>query len=120
MNLTPFEQVLDADTSLVATDAFGPGIDVVLRAKDGTEHPVRAFFEQPWSDSAPGPAQARVISSIPMLHIQLSVIQHALGRPLNLHDRFIVRGVTYRPQSPVQDGYGLVPIKLQEIKDARP
>lgn len=117
MSLTPFEQTLDADTALVAADAHGPGIDVLIRAEDGTDHPVRAFFEQPGSDAAPGPAQAKVISSVPLLHIQLSAIQHALGRPLSQRDRFIVRGRTYRPQAPVQDGHGLVPVKLMEVKD---
>ena len=120
MPLTPFEQTLDADTSLVAAEAHGPGTDVIILSEDGAEHPVRAFFEQPGADTAPGPAQAKVISGIPMLHIQVSVIHHALGRPLSQRDRFLVRGRTYRPQSPVPDGYGLVPIKLREVKDARP
>lgn len=119
MSLTPFEQTLDADTALVAANAYGPGTDVIIQAEDGTEHPVRAFFEQPGSDSAPGVSQAQVISSVPLLHIQVSVIRHALGRPLSQRDRFLIRGRIFRPQAPVADGCGLVPIKLQEMKDAR-
>lgn len=118
MSLTPFEQALDADTALVTADAHGPGMDVIILAEDGSQHPVRAIFEQPGTDDAPGQAQAKVISSAPVLHIQVTAVQHALNRPLSQRDRFIIRGSTYRPMSPVSDGYGLVSVKLQEVKDA--
>lgn len=112
---TNFDLTLDADTALVAADAYGPGLDVTIVADDGTTRPVRAIFEQPGADTAPGISQAKVISSIPMLHIQVTAVQHALGRPLSQRDRIIVRGTTYRAQAPVPDGYGLISVKLQEV-----
>ena len=118
--LTPFEQALDADTALVAADPFGPGSDVLLRTEDGVEHPMRGLFEQVGADTAPGSALAKVITGVPMLHIQASAIHKVLGRPLVNTDRFIIRGQVYRPQAPVQDGFGMVPIKLQEIRDVKP
>lgn len=117
-NLTPFEQQLDEDTALVVGDAYGPGLTVtVVDAVSGIEHPLRALFEAPGLDVTSQGSQAPVVSTAPTLHIQSTVVQHALGRPLSRRDRIILRGQSYRIQAPHTDGYGFVAIKLMEVGD---
>ena len=111
---SPFERNLDADTDLIMQEDLGPALDAVLLDRDGGEHPVRAMFEATGVDVTPGSAHAPVVSTAPTLHIQASVVTHAIGRPLSTRDRFLVRGKTYRVQAPHDDGYGLIACKLLE------
>ena len=127
-NLTPFEQALERDTDMVAQDPHGPGIPVTLVAPDGEEHasvtiggvdlPLRGFFDQAGQDVAPGTSHAPVMSTAPLLHIQVSLVQAALGRPLSRRDGFIVRGKSYRVEQPLPDGQGMIACKLLENGDA--
>ena len=126
--LTPFEQTLNADTTLVVEEGYGPGLPVTLVVPDGTEHasavidgvehPMRGMFEQQGMDVTPGASHAPVMSTAPMLHIQVSLVQAALGRPLSRRDTVIVRGTAYRPENPLPDGFGMVACKLLEKGDA--
>ena len=126
--LTPFEQALNADTTLVVQDGHGPGLPVILVAPDGGQHesavvdgvdqPLRGFFEQTGTDVMPGTSHATVMSTAPMLHIQVSLVQSALGRPLSRRDGFIVRGKAYRVEQPLPDGFGMIACKLLEKNDA--
>lgn len=85
---------------------------------DGIEYPLRGFFDQASQDVAPGAARAPVMSTAPMLHIQVSLITTALGRPLSRRDGFIVRGTKYRVERPLPDGCGLIACKLLEDDNA--
>lgn len=127
MELTPFEQTLHNDTTQVVEEPYGPGLPVVLVAEDGTEHesavvdgvtrPMCALFDATGLDVSGGigaSSQAAVVSSAPMLHIQLSLVQSALGRPLTTRDAFRVRGTLYRVQRPHPDGFGFIACKLLE------
>ena len=111
---TPFEQALDADTALVAAAAFGPSRGVILLTPDGGEYPMNGFFDQAGQDVTPGSAHAPVMSTAPMLHVQVSAVQAALGRPLSRRDSFVVRGIKYRVQQPLPDGFGMIACKLLE------
>ena len=121
---TPFEQSLNADTDLVVQDSHGPGLPVILVTPDGAQHdhavvngveqPLRGFFEQTGQDVTPGASHAPVMSTAPMLHIQVSLVTAALGRPLSRRDGFIVRGKAYRVEHPLPDGFGMVACKLLE------
>jgi hypothetical protein len=114
---TPFESNLDADMGRILGDAWGPGIDIAIVAHEGDVVPVRAMFAAPGTTVTPGQAHAPVVSTAPMLHIQESVLQHALGRRLSTRDRFVVRGETYTPQNPQGNGYGFVSVKLLRTGD---
>jgi len=115
---TPFERLLDADTDLVAAASHGPALPVTLIAADGGgEHALRGFFDRAGQDVTPGTSHAPVLSSAPMLHIQVSQVQAALGRPLSRRDGFIVRGKKYRVEQPLPDGYGMIACKLLEDQE---
>ena len=111
--LTPFEQTLNNDTALVVEQGYGPGLPVVLVDQDGNEHPMRALFEAAGNDVQPG-SHAPVVSTAPMLHVQVSLVQAALGRPLSTRDTFVVRGKPYKVQRPQEDGFGMIACKLLE------
>ena len=115
---TAFEQTLDADTAMVAAADVGPGIAVILVAADGRKHRLRGFFEAAGQDVVPGAAHASVMSTAPMLHIPITNVTAALGRPLSRRDNFIVRGIKYRVQQPLPDGYGMIACKLLEDTNA--
>ena len=125
---TPFEQMLDADTNLVTQDMQGPGLPVVLVAQDGKKHDcavvdgvelaMRGYFDRAGTDVTPGTSHAPVMSTAPMLHIQVSLVQAAIGRPLSRRDGFIVRGKSYRVEQPLPDGFGMISCKLLETGDA--
>lgn len=115
---TPFEQNMDADLGLIVEDASGLGIDCEI-LPEGAEvplAPLRAMFEQPGTSQPLSPGHAPITSSKPVLHVQISRVIHALGRPLTTRDRLIVRGKTYRLEHPMGDGFGLVSLKLLEVK----
>lgn len=114
MNLTPFDQTLDADLGLIFEDELGPAETVTLIDRDGGEHPLRAMFAAVGLDVTPGAAHAPVVSGAPTLHVALCAVQHAIGRPLSTRDRFLVRGKAFRVQAPMPDGYGLLACKLLE------
>ena len=125
--LTPFERTLNNDTTLVMEEGYGPGLPVTLVDPEGTEHssaivnglerPLRGLFEQQGADVTPGTSHAPVMSTAPMLHIQVSLVQAALGRPLSRRDTIIVRGTAYRPENPLPDGFGMITCKLLEKGD---
>jgi hypothetical protein len=125
---TPFERLLDGDTALVVREPLGPAVPVVLVEPDGTPHhaavvdgvetPLRGMFDAAGTDVAPGASHAPVLSTAPVLHIQLRPVQAALGRPLSRRDGFIVRGRRYRVEHPSPDGHGMVACKLLETEDA--
>jgi len=125
---TPFEQTLNADTNLVVQDRHGPALPVILVANDGSQHervivdgidqPMRGFFDQAGTDVSPGASHAPVMSAAPVLHIQVSLVQAALGRALSTRDGFIIRGQAYRVQQPLPDGFGMIACKLLEKDDA--
>ncbi|MCL1915674.1 MAG: hypothetical protein FWG17_03055 [Desulfovibrionaceae bacterium] len=118
MDLTPFEAALDADTTRVVQDSHGPGLPVTLLTPEGAARPLRGFFEQAGLDVTPGTSHAPVLSTAPLLHIQVSLVQAALDRPLSRRDRFIVRGRIYRVEQPLPDGFGMIACKLLEDEDA--
>jgi hypothetical protein len=115
---TPFEDTLEFDTALILGSVCGPAVDVVLVDPEGGEHNLRAMYEAPGNTVSPGAVHAPVVSTAPMLHVQESAIQNAVGRPLSRRDRFIVRGASYAVQNPQTDGYGLLSVKLLETVDA--
>jgi len=125
--LTPFEQSLEADTTLAVEEGYGPGLPVILVDADGVEHstavvdsterPMRGLFEAAGLDVTPGTSHAPVVSGAPMLHIQVSLVQSALGRPLSRRDSFVVRGAAYRVQQPLEDGFGMLAVQLLEKGD---
>lgn len=124
---TPFERTLNSDTTLVVEEGYGPGLPVTLVGADGAEHnsavidgvehPMRGLFEQQGTDVTPATSHAPVMSTAPMLHIQVSLVQAALGRPLSRRDTVIVRGTVYRPENPLPDGFGMIACKLLEKGD---
>jgi hypothetical protein len=116
MTTTPFQDLLDSDTALVLDDPSGPAEDVLLVDTEGGEHPLRALYEAPGLDVTPG--QAPVSSTAPLLHIPLSRVTAAIGRPLSKRDRLLVRGRRYRMEHSRPDGYGLLIVKLLEAGDA--
>lgn len=114
MQQTPFQQNLDADTALVTAAAYGPAEPVTLVDVDGNAFALRGLFEIVGLDVAPGAAQAPALSGGPVLHLRVSDVQAALGRPISRRDSFFVRGKVYRAERPAEDGFGLVAVKLLE------
>ena len=51
-----------------------------------------------------------------MLALRHADIQRLLGRGLTKRDRLVVRGVTYRVETPEPDGLGGVTVKLLEAE----
>jgi hypothetical protein len=115
---TPFAVLVDADTALVLDDPLGPGEDVTLVDAAGGEHPLRALYEAPGLDVTPGTANAPVLSTAPVLHMQVSRVTAAIGRQLSTRDGFVVRGKAYRVMRPAEDGYGMLTCRLLEKGDA--
>ncbi|MDR2051135.1 MAG: hypothetical protein LBQ63_05115 [Deltaproteobacteria bacterium] len=118
MTPTPFQDLLDADTSLALEDVLGPAEEVTLIDGEGNAHALRALYEAPGLDVTPDSSHAPVVSTAPRLHIQMSLVQSILGRPLSRRDSFLARGKSYRVQQPLEDGYGLLAVKLLEKNDA--
>lgn len=117
-DMTPFDEILEADTLCLLEQDLGPARDVtIVNIDDGSEHHVRGVFEVPGQDVTPGNATAPTIMHAPFLHIPLVQVQTALGRDLSRRDKIVVRGKAYRPQQPVDDGAGLLKIKLLECSD---
>lgn len=113
-DMTPFEESLLRDTTLVFKAPLGAGLTVTLVAEDGSRSELRAMFSTPGAEPLSGAASAPVISVAPTLHVLESDVQAALGRPLSGRDRVIVRGRTYRVLNPQDDGYGLMECRLLE------
>lgn len=113
-DMTPFEESLHRDTTLVFQAPLGAGISVTLVTEDGSTHELRAMFASPGAEPLSGVASAPVVSVAPTLHVPLRDVQAALGRPLSTRDRVIVRGRAYRVLNPQDDGYGLLECRLLE------
>lgn len=114
-----FSEMLERDTALIFEDYLS-GTQEVEVIPAGADKPVtvRAMFEAPGHDSAPAGISTAVVSNAPMLHIPQKQITSALGRPLSTRDVFVIRGKSYRPQNPQDDGFGLLSCKLLETGNA--
>lgn len=116
---TPFEKQLNADVALVMADAHGPAMGVVLVTAEGNEIPLRGILSLTGLEVSSGSGSvggfapgAPVVSASPILHLPLVAVQTALGRPLSGRDAFVINGVNYRVQRPLDNGYGFLTIKL--------
>ena len=64
-DMTPFEESLHRDTTLVFQAPLGAGISVTLVTEDGSTHELRAMFATPGAELLSGVASAPVVSVAP-------------------------------------------------------
>ena len=104
----------DGDLADILLDPTGPAEDVALLPEGGeTALSLRAVFDLATQDVAPG-SRVPVISRRPMLALRHAEVYGLLGRALTKKDRFVVRGRTYRVETPEPDGMGGLAVKLLE------
>lgn len=114
-------EMFDADFADIVRDETGPGEEVVLLPdgvpgeEGGDGLPLRGIFDLATQDIAPG-SRVPVISRRPVLALRHADVHGLLGRSLSKRDRFIVRGVKYRVETPEPDGLGGVAVKLLEAE----
>lgn len=121
-------EMFDEDFAEILHDETGPAEDVILlpggsepreESRQGAtprEIPLRAVFDLATQEVAPG-SRVPVVSRRPVLALRHADIFGLLGRTLTKRDRFIVRGKTYRVETPEPDGIGGVAVKLLETAE---
>ncbi len=121
-------EMFDADFTEILHDETGPAEDVMLlpsgsEPRDDSEPenetprelPLRGVFDLATQEAAPG-SRVPVISRRPVLALRHADIYRLIGRGLTKRDRFVVRGRTYRVETPEPDGIGGVAVKLLEAE----
>ena len=115
-------EMFDADFAAILDDETGPAEDVILlpsgpepREGPPRELRLRGVFDLATQEVTPG-SRVPVISRRPVLALRHADIQRLLGRGLTKRDRLVVRGVTYRVETPEPDGLGGVTVKLLEAE----
>ncbi len=113
--------MFDGDFADILGDAAGPAEDVLLlpqgvepRGPKRREIPLRGIFDLASQQVDPG-GRIAVISRRPMLALRQAEIYAVLGRGLTKRDHIVVRGITYRVETPEPDGLGGVAVKLLEV-----
>lgn len=106
--------MFDADFAEIMRDPTGPAEDVAFlpEGRDAAL-PLRGVFDLATQEVQPG-GRVSVVSRRPVLALRHADVMAAVGRPLSRRDRFTIRGVTYRVETPEPDGMGGIAVKLLE------
>lgn len=113
--MTTLDEALARDTEIIFEDDLSSAQEISLCPDGGEPVPLRAMFEAAAQASSPGGISAPISSVAPMLHVPAKRVLAAIGRPLCQRDQLVIRGRRYRVQNPMDDGFGLLAVKLLEL-----
>lgn len=107
---TPWEQIVDRAMQ-TCIDVFGDGhASVIITHLDGDPYAIDGIFEAQSEVVDPG-TQLKIMSNQPQISFRVSQLQQMP----DVDDEFLIRGVTYRADSPIFDGHGTVTVPLGRI-----